>query len=233
MPINKGHVYQVKYMEENMKKLLVTSLALGVAGIAANATAAIINTAHDIPLYNAGAYAGGPSSTEPCAYCHTPHGAYWNVGAGITNDFQAPLWDHQTTVSSFVMYTDPFGTIDATDLPTGTTQLPDGVSKACMSCHDGIVAVDAYHQVAGTKVIATTDTANLGTDLSNDHPVSFSYGPAAANDAELQPIGNVGDLLLNNKVECGSCHDVHNAGFGSFLVQTNVASALCKRCHIK
>jgi predicted CXXCH cytochrome family protein len=217
-------------MEENMKKLLVTSLALGVAGMATTAGAVINNTAHDI---SAGAYKGGPSSTEPCSYCHTPHGAYWSTGNGITNDMQAPLWDHETTVSNFTLYGDPFGTIDATDMPTGTAALPDGVAKACLSCHDGTVAVDSYHQSTGINLI-TAGTALLGTDLSNDHPVSFTYNAAlVAADGELQPVAAVSNLLLNNKVECASCHDVHNAGFANFLVQTNAASALCLRCHIK
>lgn len=34
-------------------------------------------------------------------------------------------------------------------------------------------------------------------------------------------------------VECATCHDVHNAGNGSFLRVSNARSALCLACHIK
>jgi predicted CXXCH cytochrome family protein len=41
------------------------------------------------------------------------------------------------------------------------------------------------------------------------------------------------DMLFTAKVECASCHDVHDSGFPSLLVMDNAASALCLTCHDK
>ena len=44
------------------------------------------------------------------------------------------------------------------------------------------------------------------------------------------------DLLIDNKLECSSCHDVHNGAaedVGNLLVKSNSGSALCLTCHLK
>jgi hypothetical protein len=78
---------------------------------------------------------------EICVYCHTPHNA-----AG-----DAPLWNRELPVQSgYLMYSSP--NFDS------KADAPDGISLACLSCHDGTVAVDSirnkptYHPIvdAGT-----------------------------------------------------------------------------------
>jgi predicted CXXCH cytochrome family protein len=103
------------------------------------------------------------------------------------------------------------------------------------------VALDSYGGATGSTSIA--GTANVGTDLANDHPVSFVYNAAlASNDGELfdpsttTPLGGsiTADLLFSTQVECASCHDVHNtANNTSLLTINNAASALCLTCHDK
>jgi predicted CXXCH cytochrome family protein len=39
--------------------------------------------------------------------------------------------------------------------------------------------------------------------------------------------------LYTAKVECGSCHNVHDPQYPGFLRKSNAASALCTTCHIK
>jgi predicted CXXCH cytochrome family protein len=139
------------------------------------------------------------------------------------------------TVATYTLYSS--GTFDATD----QTQ-PDGVSKLCLSCHDGTVALDNFGGVTGGTNFAT-GAANVGTDLANDHPVSFSYQSSIDNgDNELFPttsstsIGGTiaSDLLSGGNVECSSCHDVHNAyGNDGLLKIDNAGSALCLTCHDK
>ena len=86
----------------------------------------------------------------------------------------------------------------------------------------------------------------IGTDLTNDHPISFDYTTALANtDGELYDpstalsgmtaTGTIAaDMLFSNSMECASCHDVHNsAGFTNLLVLDNAGSALCLTCHDK
>ena len=168
---------------------------------------------------------------EICAPCHTPH----NADITVTD---SPLWNHAVTNATFLLYQS--STLDATDLSQ-----PSGRSKLCLSCHDGTVALDSFGGRTGTNFIPTE--ALIGTDLRNDHPISFTYDDTLAQtDAELFPpsstqsgvVGKSGtiqtDMLFNNKLECASCHDPHNsAGVDNLLVKANTASALCLTCHDK
>ena len=120
--------------------------------------------------------------------------------------------------------------MDATD----KGQQPSGVSKACLSCHDGVTAINqkidgTYIGTSGTTI---TGSAAIGLDLHITHPVSITYDDALATaDGTLfspssvlrfgagvnpVPLGTsltgktiAQALLKNGKVECGSCHDVH------------------------
>ncbi len=88
-----------------------------------------------------------------------------------------------------------------------------------------------------------TGSANVGTDLSDDHPVSFLFDAALASadgglfDPTTQSSGLGGtiddDMLFSNKVQCASCHDPHDDANWPFLVKSNAASALCQTCHTK
>ncbi len=165
---------------------------------------------------------------EICLVCHTPH----NADASITN---APLWNHESTTATFTTYSS--ATMDA------TTGQPDASSKLCLSCHDGTVAVDNFgDQTGGTYFISGND--NIGTNLSDDHPISFTYDATlASNDGGLfdPTTTNSGlggtiseDLLIDGQVQCASCHDVHNgSGIDKLLIKSNDASALCLTCHNK
>lgn len=171
------------------------------------------------------------ASGEMCNACHTPHNSLTIA--------DAPLWDHQVTVATFTLYTSP--SMDAT---FGVGAQPSGSSKLCLSCHDGTVALDNFGGVTtGTNFIA--GVGNVGNDLANDHPVSFTYDAALATaDGGLfnpttvnSGLGGTitADLLYAGKVECSSCHDVHRGGSatGKLLVKSNAASALCLTCHDK
>jgi predicted CXXCH cytochrome family protein len=79
--------------------------------------------------------------------------------------------------------------------------------------------------------------SNLGTDLSNDHPVSFVYDATlATNKGEMVlPATLTGAVKLDkaNQMQCSSCHDAHNDTNGKFLVMKNDSSKLCITCHTK
>lgn len=201
-----------------MKKLFVFTLAIFVAGSLFGQ--GITGSAHD---FSGSGWAGG----EICLPCHTPHNADTTVAS-------APLWNHEVTAATFTLYS-------GLDMQAADLGQPDGVSKLCLSCHDGTVALDNYGGATGGTNFVSTGL--VGTDLSNDHPVSFTYDATlVTNDGELHPItatsglgGTISsDLLFGGKVECSSCHDVHNKdGNASLLVKSNAASALCLTCHDK
>ena len=115
---------------------------------------------------------------------------------------------------------------------------PFGVSKFCLSCHDGTVAMDIH----GVGLGAIDPVSGLGTNLSDDHPVSvrYDYSDYGIRSASTPlyfgdgSAGTIADLLEDGAVQCSSCHDVHNvqaAGNRHLLSIGNTGSALCMTCH--
>ena len=207
-------------------KVLMTVIAvavIAVLGAGQQASANIVGSVHD--------FSSLAFTTEICVVCHTPHNADLSVS-------DAPLWNHEVTTSTFTVYSS--GTLDA------VVGQPDGVSKLCLSCHDGSVAVDNFGGTTlGTTFVGTLNAdAELGTDLTNDHPVSFIFDAAlATSDGELfdptstsSGLGSTidADMLFAGKVQCASCHDVHDKDENGFLLRkVNTGSALCLTCHDK
>lgn len=194
----------------------VTVIGLSWSGMAA---AQISGSEHDFSAD------GWTQNSEICVVCHASH--------NNTTVAAAPLWNHETSAGPWTMYggSDIQGTIDTA---------PSGVSLLCLSCHDGTVALDSFGGATGTEFIG--GRRNLGTDLSNDHPISITYdnvldpGLAAPDTSSGVVNGSTiaADMLYSGKVECASCHDVHNAfNLPGLLKKTNAASGLCLTCHLK
>lgn len=204
-----------------MKKLLFSALiVLNGCLLCTNSYAIIKGSAHDFSE-------SGWSHGEICVACHAPHN---NIDVA-----DAPLWNHTVSSAVYELYTSP--TFTADDISQ-----PGGVSKLCLSCHDGTVAIDAFGGSQGTHLIG--EGRNLTTDLSDDHPVSFTYdSELAAEDGGLfdpstTSSGLTGtieaDMLFAGKMECASCHDVHNKYNNARLLKiANDGSALCLTCHNK
>lgn len=200
----------------NLLKLTAAALLL----VSGAASAQIANTAHDL---------SGASGDDGrvCVYCHTPH----NASAAVPSP---PLWNKVLTATNFTIYAS--STID------NNTGQPEGTSLACLTCHDGTLAIDAminppknYSGNQGT----IGGGANLGSDLSNDHPISIGYDTALDADF-VAPATVVGTLPLfagtqdaTYQVECASCHNVHDDTIQPFMRISNVNSALCNTCHVK
>ena len=231
------------------------------SGAAFAQTTTIVGTAHDFT--GSGLIDTG---NEICVVCHAPHNTYdgteGNAGGDIAN--LGPLWNRAlTAVTSYSMYntTVRLGSdIDATDMGTGQ---PSGVSKLCLSCHDGTIAIDSYGRdgaglpvTGGPLVTAFNENANIGEGtgatgiLENDHPVGFTFTNSVSTlDPEIAAYGagvvtglKGTDMPLfglgSDQMECATCHDVHATGtFDKLLrVQNNDPldpSALCLNCHIK
>ncbi len=206
-----------------MTKLMGATLTLAGMFGASSAFAGIAGTEHDFSgeSWN--------SSGELCRPCHTPH------NADVTTITDVPLWNHTTTTSTFTLYTS--STFDG----SSTIGQPNGSSLACLSCHDGSVALDSFEGNTGTTFIS--GDALLDTDLSNDHPIAFDYTTAlATTDGELfdpattsSGLGDTiqNDMLFTDAMHCASCHDVHDDTNGTFLRISNSGSALCLTCHDK
>lgn len=164
------------------------------------------------------------TETEICIFCHTPHNANPAV----------PLWSH--TMSAGVNYL-PY-TSSTLNAAVG---VPTGSSKLCLSCHDGTVAVGSTMNY-GVKAMSGVNGAGqltgasvIGTDLRDDHPISFV--PVLAPEIKAPPAGSPVKLDANGQVQCRTCHEPHRMDIDpttlKFLVVNNSASGLCVTCHDK
>ncbi len=221
--------------------------ALVAAALVATGTAAaqsnISATKHNLSASGTGTVKA-TSETQICVFCHTPHAA--NSAA------PAPLWNRQLSAATYTPYTS--NSLDAQTI-FGTLSQPGGSSKLCLSCHDGTLALGTVGVLGGqtnvtvdmtgtgtggtmpTGTGATTGfTRNLGVDLRNDHPISFTYNNTlATTDGELRtmdtqqrhpegsgevigirssgyrpllPLQPTGDGGAG-QVQCTTCHDPH------------------------
>ncbi|MBI4697557.1 MAG: cytochrome C [Nitrospirae bacterium] len=222
-----------------MKKVLIIMLAMLITGISGIAMAGstpgsgISGSAHD---FSGGTYGTIPGS-QICVLCHAPH------DGGRASNATGLLWNHAlSTATSYTLYS-------STTLNGAITQ-PSGISKLCLACHDGTVAVDSFGGASGTHFVpASAKIPNLGTstnpNLAGTHPISVVYDPSVDQthgQTGLNPTtssigisGTIADILEGNLVQCSSCHDVHNQeAQGADLVrQDNAGSGLCLACHIK
>lgn len=168
--------------------LLVAALVASQAAVAGS----IIASKHDLTSATNSTYTA-TAGAEPCAFCHTPHGAsasaqLWNRGAAAT--------------ASFTLYT-------SATLNTAAVQ-PGANSVLCLSCHDGATALDliinkpgsggynasgvsagyTWTGASGTNQMLATSIANLGTSLANDHPIGVPYcggvTAGACSDADFK-----------------------------------------------
>jgi len=178
----------------------------------------IVNSKHNLSLSGPGKVKG-TTETEICVFCHTPHSAVSS----------APLWNRYDSGQVYIPYT-------STTLKATTGQ-PAGASKLCLSCHDGTIALGMVR--SRSDVIPFTQPIegeeNLGTDLSDDHPVSFRYDSSLAfsNKQLRDPAALTGTIRLDkdSQLQCTSCHDPHDNQFGYFLKTDALRGNLCLTCH--
>ena len=172
--------------------------------------------------------------TEVCVTCHWPHRPIQNV----------PLWSHTLSgaANTFNLYATnaSYSGLNTALYSASPTNLANTQSRACLSCHDGTVAVAGASLILSTSVnwmlwnggapVAGGGAANLG--LTGSHPIGVTYA-GIAPAAEFNAIPGGSPVTLDaGKVQCTSCHNAH-APNPKMLVMSNAGSALCKVCHNK
>jgi hypothetical protein len=154
-------------------------------------------TEHDFTEHNPSNPTPGSNTVDVglCTFCHTPHRAYTT----------RLLWNHTLSAAAYTWN-------DATET-TGGTPLPSfdatwqGVSKNCLSCHDGTVAlgdvawfaaaprtgVDAIldHQHDDPNDPGRIAAGAAAGNMNGNHPVAFPY-----------PLGNA--ISTYNSVTTGT-----------------------------
>ncbi len=105
------------------------------------------------------------------------------------------------------------------------------LSGNCSFCHTQGGSAADHRQAYLNENLAPGGTP---VTLSNDHPISMTYPTDQPTQFNSTSNSKVGSLpLYGGKVECSSCHNVHNPSVVPFLRSTNSVSALCTTCHIK
>ena len=94
---------------------------------------------------------------------------------------------------------------------------------SCGKCHDGRAA----HNIA---------VKQIGTELANDHPISIEYAGLNHKDPDFWPTESPGGFdngvkLYDGKIECATCHNVHDPDV-TLLLRADT-DRLCETCHIK
>lgn len=184
---------------------------------------------------------GDPYETQICVFCHTPHGA----------TPQTPLWNRPSpdTMGNFptfnAIYVQDFSTnfgIDDTNALGASTvvattkydanqtygEYPNGATKLCLSCHDGVTAIGTLangrtiQMAAGKDTLKNAGSAMFwdpvnggGMDFSRSHPVSFVYTDAVAvylGGVKTEGyVSSVPTAILDSqsRMQCTTCHDPH------------------------
>ncbi len=177
-------------------KLIKVLAVLSVFGMIQTFAATIVGSKHDLQSSTSNTIKS-TGTTEICVFCHTPH-------ASNTAFLGAPLWNKETTAVTYKMY----GTTLAGTTSESDVSGPSNSSKACLSCHDGVSAINSVVNAPGSGSSVSylgmngsadgvqyqmpdTGVTNIGefgttagqADLRNDHPVSIEYvdGKASLN----------------------------------------------------
>lgn len=199
----------------------LVGLALAMSSVASAQTISIVASPHDLSASSGGAVRASVED-EICIFCHTPHNAS-PIGA---------LWNRSLSPQSYQVYSSR-----ALDASPGQ---PTGSSKLCLSCHDGTIALGLVLSKPtpismSSGMTTLTGPGNLGTDLRDDHPISFVFDSSlSSRDGHLRAPSSLPSAVkldTNHELQCTTCHDAHNNAFGNFLVMHNTASELCISCH--
>lgn len=205
------------------RNIALVSLAV-LCFLSGGSFANILATKHNLSTSGPGTITA-TTEDRVCIFCHTPHHA-----TSVT-----PLWSRQLSGAIYNLY-------GSSSLVAQPGQ-PTGASRLCLSCHDGTIAIGMLEgmteptPLTGGITTMPFGLSNLETDLSDDHPISFTYTSAlAAQRGELkdpQTLPAEVNLEDGQMLQCTSCHDPHKDLHGKFLVMSNLNSALCLACHDK
>lgn len=219
-------------------KLVVLGMVAAVAVLgpplaqADSTTPGIVNSPHDFTVQT-NFWVSGLTNWVPqndvCEECHTPHKAQASYRTG------GPLWAHPEPggIPTYVPFTS--AGLTANGYPNGAQ--PGWASLACLSCHDGSIAINQLNGSttptggAAVNVPSFAQITTAGNNLSGTHPIGISYDTVQGNDpsgfnAPSSAVSDAGadtgksisKLLLFNEtavggsadmVECASCHDIH------------------------
>ena len=235
------------------------------------AAQSIKDSIHDFSATSKGTKWTNTSVDQICVFCHTPHHAVESNG----------IWNRNNPQGAWTMFSSQFYTLTVAASPNRTStrcltchdgsiaidalvRQPTGFVSSTDQGSTIVALGDVYYP-GNFQNAQTNWGANIGNsyagqhrnDLSDDHPVSFTYNAAlvaqtagrgkGGADGLVTPAGNgfvdAGKKLplftgpnagVKDQMECSTCHEVHNkTGLKYLLNDTINGSQLCFDCHTK
>lgn len=207
--------------------------SFAVVRLQAQRTSVIAGGPHDLSAGSAVRNTNTTIDGQTCIFCHTPHGGSNSI----------PLWNRRSpTGAAYQLYTS-----STSDVTSTAATVAASISGACLSCHDGTIAMDVLANVnglafgpavaftrqgtakstysalaAGSSNVMSGGLPFLGTDLRNDHPVSVVYETArAATASEF-----VTPVVAGAKISVGATNPVPLFG-----LSVATATIECASCH--
>ena len=192
--------------------------------------ASIVNTKHNLSISGTGTVKA-TAEAEICVFCHVPH---------FAQEVGKPLWNRSMPATDYVMYDSEY--LRRMGYPSIAADLgsandtPGALSRQCLSCHDGTIAIGAVSKLRRNQAPDTIDMSGvdpdgtiidtastfIGTDLSHHHPVGAPYDSTISKafgvgtrTSELKATPDSPVKLFEypsysgGYVECSSCHDPH------------------------
>lgn len=232
-----------------MKKKLLILLSFAViftalfSAVAVRyAAATVVGGKHDLS-FNGGAYFQYLTD-EVCIFCHTPHAANintvystnpnnrTNTGSGNAAPHGQFLWNRALPSRTWSVYS-------SDTMNSNTSGGPGTLSLLCLSCHDGVGAMNVLLNYSSGQPVSFNvenqfgdgpsdniwsalniggascagDDCSGGGNLQNDHPIGFVYDNTG--DPGLNPLGSLNQVLqkrmgiTGNRMECSTCHNPH------------------------
>ncbi len=219
----------------------------------------VSETVHNLSMTGPDEQLQSKDEPEICIFCHTPHGgsldvALWNKDISVAG---RPTYNHYTS--------ETLSTEIAADHAANNIQ---DESMQCLTCHDGTISmydvINPSNRTGSSPLPPDGLDAGkmndfglgvngpvIGTNLTNDHPISFDYQPVYDDPTNLNALWPAADAKNKGimffgvdpvfRVECPSCHDPHvnytwatgDQAYQPFLRTANTGSAMCLACHNK
>lgn len=223
-------------------------LAMVVFGFSFSAMAQISNSKHDLSFGSTAAVKSTSNTqTQICIFCHTPH-------RSIQQDL---IWNHKASLNATPGFS-ANTTVAGTPLPTTTVT---SISKACLDCHDGSVAIGDVNNVgagvagviavnaqagnvdaAGKMITGGAYTVGFGGNLDNNHPISIPYAGATYNSITSGAVASatLGEYFTVATTGCtsptGVCTSATTNGpkialFGTTATNVGVECGSCHDVH--
>jgi predicted CXXCH cytochrome family protein len=188
-----------------------------------SSSAGVVDTVHNLSVSGPG-NVKSVNAVAVCDFCHISHSPVNNKG----------LWNRSDSQAVYIPY--------SSSTAVANPGQPTGTSVMCLSCHDGTIALGkvvsrgtAFQMAAGAGGRMPPGKGLQGTDLSDDHPISFRYSSVlASQNGELAMPGNISNQLpldRNGELQCTTCHDAHDSPYEKLLRMSNVGSQICVECH--